>query len=112
MIYNSWLIKGMSTAHSSRPITAEQVQPASIDLRVASQAFRLPGSLLPRPGESVAQVIEELHVEQLNLSEPTVLARGKVYLVKLQEIFGLPHQMAAYCNSKSSTGRIDSRLAF
>ena len=90
MIYNNWLIKGMSTAR----IRLDRSLPSRFNqrqlIRVASQAFRLPGSLLPRPGESVAQVIDELHVEQLNLSEPTVFARGKVYLVKLQEIFSLP----------------------
>ena len=92
---------------SQEPLTDQHIQPASIDLRVASEAYRLPGSLLPRPGEAVADLITELSLEQLDLSKPTVLARGKVYLVKLQESLNLPEGMAAYCNSKSSTGRVD-----
>ena len=57
-------------------------------------------------------VINELAVEQLDLSKPTVLARGKVYVVKLQESLALPDNMAAYCNSKSSTGRVDPPRAY
>ena len=94
---------------SEAPLTDQHIQPASIDLRVASEAYRLPGSLLPRPGEAVSDLIDELSLEQLDLSSPTVLARGKVYLVKLQESLRLPQGMAAYCNSKSSTGRVDLR---
>ena len=46
-------------------------------------------------------------MERIDLSRPTCLARGGVYLVRLQEEFALPEGVEAYANGKSSTGRVD-----
>jgi dCTP deaminase len=85
----------------------DQIQPSSIDLRLAAEAFHMPGSVLPRPGEAVRDVIKQWSLQPIDLSQPSLLARGQVYLVRLQESLRLPAGMAAYANSKSSTGRID-----
>jgi dCTP deaminase len=86
---------------------AGQIQPASIDLRLASEAFRMPGSVLPLTGERVRDLVAGLALEQIDLSRPACLARGGVYLVRLQEAFALPEGVEAYANGKSSTGRVD-----
>ena len=88
-------------------IAPEQIQPSSIDLSLAAEAWRMPGSALPLPGEKVSDIIRDLAVERLDLSKPTCLARDHVYLVRLRERFALEAEVEGYTNSKSSTGRID-----
>lgn len=88
-------------------IADAQVQPASLDLTLGEEAYRLPGSVLPVAGESVRDLVRSLALERLDLSTPTCLGRDQVYLVRLRERFRLPPGMEAYANSKSSTGRVD-----
>lgn len=92
---------------SAAGIDPAQIQPSSLDLTLAEEAYRLPGSLLPLPGEPVAELVRGLALERLDLSRPTCLARNGVYLVRLREELALPAGHEAYCNGKSSTGRID-----
>ena len=84
-----------------------QIQPASIDLRLAAEGFRMPGSVLPVAGERVRDLVAGLALERIDLSRPACLARGGVYLVRLQEEFALPEGVEAYATGKSSTGRVD-----
>ncbi len=84
-----------------------QVQPASLDLRLSEEAYRMPGSVLPVPGERVRALVENLALEPIDLSRPACLARGGVYLVRVQEVLALPERVEAYANGKSSTGRLD-----
>ena len=93
--------------NSKTGIATDQVQPASLDLTLSSEAYRMPGSILALHDESVRSLIDSLSLESVNLSNPTTLARGQVYLVRLREFFDLPDDLEAYTNSKSSTGRID-----
>ena len=44
---------------------------------------------------------------ELDLSRPTVLERGCVYLVPLMEKLRLPDDIEAKANPKSTTGRLD-----
>ena len=88
-------------------IPAELIQPASLDLRLAAEAFRMPGSVLPTPGERVRDLAASLALERLDLSQPVCLGRNQVYWVRLQETCALPAALEAYANGKSSTGRID-----
>lgn len=88
-------------------IAAARVQPSSLDLTLAEEAYRLPGSLLPLPGERVRDLARAMALERLDLSRPCCLSRGQVYLVRLAERFALPPGVEAYCNGKSSTGRVD-----
>ena len=92
---------------SNTGIADDQIQPASLDLSLSSEAYRMPGSMLCLPGEKVRDLIAQLSFERVNLSNPTTLARGQVYLVRIREHFKLPQGLEAYTNSKSSTGRID-----
>jgi len=92
---------------STAGIAPSQIQPSSLDLTLADEAYRLPGSILPLPGESVAELARTLALERLDLSKPTCLARNQVYLVRVREEFALPAGVEAYCNGKSSTGRVD-----
>lgn len=93
--------------HSTADIQAGQIQPASIDLSLGSEVLRMPGSILPLPGESVRSLCESLALERLSCEAPLCLVRDAVYLVRLRESCALAEHLEMYTNSKSSTGRID-----
>ena len=90
-----------------RPFAADQIQPASLDLRLGSTAFRVRASFLPGPGSTVIERIASLRLHEIDLSESAVLETGCVYIVPLQEGLALPQGIAASANPKSSTGRLD-----
>jgi dCTP deaminase len=92
------------------PLDEGQVQPASLDLRLAEDAYRLRASFLPGKDRTVAEMLQEpgIHLHRIDLTqEGAVLETGCVYLVPLQEHLRLPAGIAARANPKSSTGRID-----
>jgi dCTP deaminase len=85
----------------------DQIQPASLDLRLGDTAFRVRASFLPGPGSTVARRIDELKLHEFSLAEGAVLETGCVYIVPLLESLALPDDIAAVANPKSSTGRLD-----
>lgn len=95
------------------PITPEQIQPASLDLRLGSKAYRLLSSFLPEPSDQQVQfTIEDLYRSDLvmydmDLSQGAILEKGHVYLVPLMERLKLPKDIRGRTNPKSSTGRLD-----
>jgi dCTP deaminase len=92
---------------SATPFDADQVQPASLDLRLAGRVWRVRASFLPRHGK-VADRIREVAMHELDLSGGgAVLERGCVYIAELQEAVKLPRGVSARANPKSSTGRVD-----
>ncbi|MGZ3217671.1 2'-deoxycytidine 5'-triphosphate deaminase [Paracoccus sp. T5] len=89
------------------PIIPEQIQPASLDLRLGTQAYRLRASFLAGRGRRIADRLDDFCMHQMDLSNGAVLERGCVYLVPLQERISLPPGLSAVANAKSSTGRLD-----
>jgi dCTP deaminase len=89
------------------PFADEQIQPASLDLRLGAIAYRVRASFLPGPGITVAQRIAELKLHEFGLADGAVLETGCVYIVPLLEKLALPADIAAATNPKSSTGRLD-----
>jgi dCTP deaminase len=85
----------------------DQIQPASLDLRLGEVAFRVRASFLPGPGATVAERIDDLKLHEITLGDGAVLETGCVYIVPLQESMALPADIAAAANPKSSTGRLD-----
>ncbi|WAC27728.1 2'-deoxycytidine 5'-triphosphate deaminase [Ancylobacter sp. SL191] len=91
----------------ARPFDGDQVQPASLDLRLGPTAWRIRASFLPGPSETVADRLARLALHKLDLTGGEVLETGCVYLVELEEALALPSDIAASANPKSSTGRLD-----
>src|SRR5919106_2328360 len=90
------------------PILPDQLQPASIDLRLGSNAWRVRASFLPGRGASVREKIGALAMHEFELTEAgAVLERGCVYIVELMERLALRSRTSAIANPKSSIGRID-----
>ncbi|MFN4101537.1 MAG: 2'-deoxycytidine 5'-triphosphate deaminase domain-containing protein, partial [Pararhodobacter sp.] len=89
------------------PVTAEQIQPASLDLRLGHTAYRLRASFLAGRGKRITDRLPDMQMHQMDLSAGAVLERGCVYLIPLMEAVTLPPGIAAVANAKSSTGRLD-----
>jgi len=85
----------------------DQIQPASIDLRLGEIAYRVRASFLPGPDSTVGERIDELKLHEIPLGDGAVLETSCVYIVPLMESLSLPPDIAASANPKSSTGRLD-----
>ena len=94
-------------------ITESQIQPASVDLRLGTKAYRLISSFLPERSEigerlNVLDLYQsELVMYDMDLTQGAILEKGHVYLVPLLEHVALPSHVRGRANPKSSTGRLD-----
>ncbi len=89
------------------PFAETQVQPASLDLRLGTVAYRVRASFLAGAGRTVAERLDEFTMHKVDLSDGAVLEKGCVYVVPLMEFLALPKGLSAVANAKSSTGRLD-----
>ncbi|HTZ36958.1 MAG TPA: 2'-deoxycytidine 5'-triphosphate deaminase [Stellaceae bacterium] len=89
------------------PIGEDQIQPASLDLRLGEVAYRVRASFLPGARHTVKEKLEQLAMHRVDLTAGTVLERDCVYIVPLLEMAALPRRTSAAANPKSSTGRLD-----
>lgn len=89
------------------PILPDQVQPASLDLRLGARAHRVAASFLPGGRASVAERLRQLSLYEIDLTGGAVLERGCIYIVRLEEQLRLKWRTSAHANPKSSTGRLD-----
>jgi dCTP deaminase len=92
---------------SPQPIGDDQIQPASIDLRLGEVAYRVRASFLPGPQHSVRDKLDLLSMHRIDLTQGAVLERDCVYIVPLFEFVSLRKRTSAAANPKSSTGRLD-----
>ncbi len=95
------------TLSGSPAITPEQIQPASLDLRLGTVAYRVRASFLAGAGNTVEDRLSEFEMHRIDLTGGAVLEKGAVYVVPLMESLALPHGVQAVANAKSSTGRLD-----
>lgn len=88
-------------------IPDDNVQPASLDLRLGEVAYRIRCSFLPgtQPVERKAKdyIFDELDLRK----EGVVLETNRPYLIPLKEGLALPLDVRGKANPKSSTGRVD-----
>ena len=92
---------------ATSPILNDQIQPASLDLRLSDIAYRVRASFLPGKGRSVTDRLDELTMHRITLTGGAVLEKGCVYVVPLMERITLPAGMTAAASAKSSIGRLD-----
>src|SRR5919201_1729692 len=100
-----WLIEARHLS-AAVPLSDDQIQPASIDLRLGPVAYRVRASFLPNRA-SIRSRLERFSSHEIDLRVPTVLERGCVYIVPLLEELNLPRDISAKANPKSTTGRLD-----
>ena len=90
------------------PIEPDQLQPASLDLRLGARVYRVRASFLPGAGATVQEKIDALAMHEFELADTgAVLEKGCVYIVPLLESLALKKRTSAIANPKSSIGRID-----
>ena len=99
------IARGAITA--SEAVADAQVQPASLDLRLGTVAYRVRASFLAGHGRTVADRLAEFEMHHVDLTDGAVLEKGCVYVVPLMEALALPAGVTAVANAKSSTGRLD-----
>jgi len=101
---------GTGRISASPEIPDAQIQPASIDLRLGPQAYRVRASFLRgRSATLLTKVRELVDGPTLDLTAPTppALEPGVVYIVPLVERLKLPDDIHGIANPKSTTGRLD-----
>ncbi|HYB57085.1 MAG TPA: 2'-deoxycytidine 5'-triphosphate deaminase [Alphaproteobacteria bacterium] len=85
----------------------QQVQPASVDLRLGSVAYRVRASFLPGEGYTVKRKIDLFGMHKIDLAQGAVLEKGCVYIAPLLEYVALSSRISGLANPKSSVGRLD-----
>jgi len=99
---------GWVTTSDGSDIPDENIQPASLDLRLGAVAYRLRCSFLP-DNESVEEALRRYKMEQIKPRPDGswTLEQNRPYLIPLVEQLSLPKGVRAKANPKSSTGRLD-----
>jgi dCTP deaminase len=113
-VFPSQKIKEMLNSNEIRTVVNldhDQVQPASIDLRLGDYAYPVRTSFLPGKDVKVLDKLKKLDGRfadfRIDLRNGAVLEKGLVYVIPLQEAISLKSEVAAFANPKSSTGRLD-----
>lgn len=101
LIYTSHQVRSLE------PISDDQIQPASLDLRLGATAFRVPASFLPGKKSTVQDRIDSFSMHKFSLADGAVLEKGCVYIIQLMESLDLRKRTSGIANPKSSTGRLD-----
>ncbi|WP_372893629.1 2'-deoxycytidine 5'-triphosphate deaminase [Rhodosalinus sp.] len=89
------------------PFAEDQIQPASLDLRLGRRVWRVRASFLAGAGHRVADRLDGLAMHEIDLSAGAVLEKGCVYVAEIAEGLALPEDVSAVTNAKSTTGRLD-----
>ena len=94
---------------SSRDISEDQIQPASIDLRLWHEAYRVRASFLPGKSTTLLHKAKANGMldKKIEISDPTLLEPNVVYIIPLMESLALPSDVYGISNPKSTTGRLD-----
>ncbi|HEY4579818.1 MAG TPA: 2'-deoxycytidine 5'-triphosphate deaminase, partial [Candidatus Acidoferrales bacterium] len=92
---------------SGAEIADGQIQPASMDLRLGTMAYRIQASFLPGRSSTIKTRIKDLCLAEIDLSKPALLEKGAVFIVPLVESLALPSDIGGKANPKSTTGRLD-----
>lgn len=99
---------GRKLVVAAKPIEESQFQPASLDLRLSKEAYRVRASFLPGRSRTVKEHLHTLNPEPISLAgDGAVLEKGIVYIARVAEHLALLPSMSGAANPKSSTGRLD-----
>lgn len=91
---------------SNPDIAPAQIQPASLDLRLATRGYRVRSGFLPETAPVVDR-LEETTLYTFDLTDGAILERGHCYVIPLLEHIDKPLPYRIRANPKSSTGRLD-----
>ncbi len=100
-----WLIGEAIQSGNIKGAESKNIQPASLDLSLTGDMYRLPGLTQLRIGESAKELVIRVGGEKHGVR--SLLEVNVVYLARLKERMSLPENVYGYCNPKSTTGRLD-----
>ncbi len=91
-------------------VSPSLVNPASLDLAITGEVFRVPGIFFPQKGEVIAAHLRSQGSGSLrhNLSSP--LEKDVTYAIRIDGKIRLPRGIYGYANPKSTTGRTDTHV--
>jgi dCTP deaminase len=94
---------------ATKEITDEQIQPASIDLRLSDCAHEIKASFLPSKTTTLLNKATSsgMLVDTFDITRPALLKPKVIYLIPLMEMLTLPQDVYGIANPKSTTGRLD-----
>lgn len=102
------VIKRMMSAGCIINAQEQNVSPASLDLTITGEVYRVEGIMLPGPhlenkGYGIRGMFDLIGAER----HKGFFSYGETYLAHLNERFDLPDSVYGYANPKSTTGRND-----
>src|SRR6202008_4002168 len=80
---------------SPQPIGADQIQPASIDLRLSEVAYRVRASFLPGTRATVRDKLDLVSMHRIDLAQGAVREKDCVCIVPLCEFLSLKKRTSA-----------------
>lgn len=86
----------------------ENIKPASLDLSLSDEIYKVEGIFPPKEKETVRDVLKKIRKQKHSLTK--TLLKDQTYIVRLNETLHLPHDVYAFCNPKSTTGRLDTHV--
>ena len=92
--------------YSDKINISNQIQPASLDLTLSKKCYRIKASFIPN-NIKISDVIKELSLTKIDLSQNTLLEKNCIYLCELNEKLILSNDIMGKSNPKSTTGRLD-----
>lgn len=94
---------------SAPGFSEDQIQPSSIDLRLGDAAYEVAASFLPGASTTLLKkaAANGMLRHKIDISTPTLLYPGLIYVIPIQEILDLPPDVFGIANPKSTTGRLD-----
>ena len=98
---------GTGQITASPNVLNEQLQPASLDLRLGAKAYRVRASFLAGAERRVADRLADFTMHEVDLTGGAVLEKDCVYVVPLLESLDLPDGVSGAASAKSSIGRLD-----
>jgi dCTP deaminase len=86
-------------------VSKKYLNPASIDLPLSDEAYRVETIFLPIPGEDVRDALELVGATPHRLTDQ--LEVGVTYVIRIEGEWRLPSEVYGYANPKSSIGRLN-----
>lgn len=105
---NQWIAKALAERHiySEFTIPDQNIQPASLDLRLGEKGYRLRCSFLAG-SQPVEAKLDDYAMGEVDLINGAILERDRPYLIPLMEELDLPAHVHGKANPRSSIGRVD-----
>lgn len=96
-------IRSLANSGSITGVVPDNIQPSSLDVSIADEAYRLKGISTPGRNEPFGEFLNRIKLFPVSLNAP--LEVGVPYLIRLKESFSLPSCIRTKATPKSTIGR-------